>query len=590
MTKTKIRRIIGIDFGTSSSVVCFKDYADGAQNAGEEPKHVYFDFQPLVRTLVYTANDGLKSYGAEAGEKGKKRPENLHVNFKMGLADAASSRSYKESCVLMQDFFRYLYAKYMDQRILPHNADIDESTYVSYPSKWPFETKEVTVDAAKRAGFPNVTGLAEPVAAMQFFFSFQTEQMRNLTRRKVIADGKTVTILLLDMGAGTTDLALYKYVCGRPEGHEVLCTWPPFGHKETFGGHELDRRLATFIKTEFIDKNGIRLQEQRMNWLIDMCKTWKEMDLSPTLANGQAITDEPGFCANFIHTHTLHSPFPKLDRPQFEELAKEYLADFPGMIEGVVGDAVRKGKMAGPEEIDLILLTGGHSRWYFVKEILRGARTRDDHIASRVDIPLIRNEPFRILQDELPELTVARGLALSGQPIRWKQVSTNNIWLLFAIRDTPIAPIKVQESGEILPFKNVIYRQVNLNESSFLDEFKNARGSCLALVGEDLEKAIPMEAVDFVLDCGLIDKLCTYLLFLPLSLLAILSKKYKADLLLKIEVDERERFSVTGLVTFGSHAPGIFVVNREPPLKDEKMALIKEMALIRTSAKPIDTH
>jgi hypothetical protein len=262
-------------------------------------------------------------------------------------------------------------------------------------------------------------------------------------------------------------------------------------------------------------------------------------------------------------------------------LAKDYLADFPRMIDGIIGDAVRKSKIIGPEEIDLILLTGGHSRWYFVKEVLCGSIPHQDRSASRVVIPLIKNEPFRILQDELPELTVARGLALSGQPITFKQVSTNNIWLLFAIRGTPIPPIKVQESGEILPSKNVIYQQVELKESSFLDEFKNARGSCLALVGEDLEKAIATTSADFVLDCALTEKLFTYLLFLPLFPLAIRNKKYKADFLLKIEVDERERFSVIGLVSFGTHAPGIFVVNRKALQKDEKIAFIKEMALIR---------
>jgi hypothetical protein len=573
-----IRRIIGIDFGTSTSVVCYKDYADGHQNGGSEPKHVEFEGSNSVPTLVFVTDKGQKFYGPRAKMKAESRPENLHANFKMGLAEPANSHSYKKSCSLMQDFFGYLYDAYMKQRFLPADTDVVESTYVSYPAKWPYPTREATLAAAERAGFPDVRGLEEPIAAMQFFFSFQTEQMRELMRRKVIASGKTITILLIDMGAGTTDLALYSYVCGRSEGHKVLCTWPPYERKETFGGHELDRRLGAFF-AEFLGKNGCRFPERRMNYLIDKCKTWKEWDLSPTLGDAQTIDGEPSFCYQVLDAGERVSPFPKIDREWFERFTADYLPDFPRLINGITSDAIEKGRIIEPEAIDLILLTGGHSRWYFVKEAFCGngiSYTHSRHTNASISIPKVKKEPFRVLQDESPELTVARGLSLSGEPVRFQKVSNNSIWLSFALRNTSIPPIKVLGSGEILPFKDTIYRQADLEKSSFLDEFRRAGGSCLPMVGEDLQSAVQLEAISFEFDPVLVAKILAHLILLPLVPFVLGKRRYKADLLLKIEVDERERYSVVGLLKFGSHGPGIFAVNRDMLREEEKRKLIEE--------------
>ena len=52
----------------------------------------------------------------------------------------------------MQDFFGYLYEAYRKQRILPADGDVVESTYVSYPAKWPYQTREATLAAVQESG------------------------------------------------------------------------------------------------------------------------------------------------------------------------------------------------------------------------------------------------------------------------------------------------------------------------------------------------------------------------------------------------------------------------------------------------------
>jgi hypothetical protein len=96
------------------------------------------------------------------------------------------------------------------------------------------------------------------------------------------------------------------------------------------------------------------------------------------------------------------------------------------------------------------------------------------------------------------------------------------------------------------------------------------------MVGEDLQSAIELEAISFELDRALVAKILAHLLLLPLVPFVLGKRRYKADLLLKIEVDERERYSVVGLVKFGSHGPGIFAVNRDMLREEEKRKLIEE--------------
>jgi hypothetical protein len=108
-------------------------------------------------------------------------------------------------------------------------------------------------------------------------------------------------------------------------------------------------------------------------------------------------------------------------------------------------------------------------------------------------------------------------------------VSSNSVWLSFALRNTSIPPIKVLRSGEILPFKDTIYKQADLEESSFLDEFRKAGGSCLPMVGEDLQSAIELEAISFELDRALVAKILAHLLLLPLVPFVLGKRRYKAD-------------------------------------------------------------
>jgi molecular chaperone DnaK (HSP70) len=102
-----VERIVGIDFGTSTSVIKIKTYKDnepiGPLNAVE---YVHFDNKASLPTLVYTTNEGNYLIGYEAENAAQKGV--LHQNFKLNLISL--DEALREEAILYTTlFFQYMY-------------------------------------------------------------------------------------------------------------------------------------------------------------------------------------------------------------------------------------------------------------------------------------------------------------------------------------------------------------------------------------------------------------------------------------------------------------------------------------------------
>lgn len=392
-------RIIGVDFGTSTSVIRIKRYENG-EPLGErlEVKEVLFGASAAtVPTLVQRRDeDGtLVYFGYEAQQRRKKYT--LCQGFKMDL-ESSDPQQRALARQLTAEFYDFLARQYKNQSDGGHLGSMDdrEKTIVSYPVKWQEETKAFMLACAREAGFPNVTGTDEAQAAIQAAIVMSADHLRS---QGLLKDGVSANILLIDMGAGTTDLVLVRHVPGTGN-TQVLNTWPK-GNGIPFGGQEIDRLLQNFFR-QYLSEEDADTIFRRVG--PDKFKIWKEETVSPTLRNKEAVTDFDALdsCVELLE---IDMPEYKLDRNAFENCIGDYLRQFPLLIQGCLEDAGMDGS-----QIDLVIITGGHSQWYFVKEMLAGNMPQ----FGQIPLSRIRKNPGRILSIPRPQETVSLGLAYSG--------------------------------------------------------------------------------------------------------------------------------------------------------------------------------
>ena len=389
-----IERIIGIDFGTSTSVIRVKRYQDG-QPVGDplEVKQVTFDMgSSMVPTLVQKRNSGETVYfghDASIPHKGTK----TFANFKVSL-ESSDEGIRQQARELTAEFFTYLAKIYKTQSEGGHlgeSSDL-ERTIISYPVKWSNETKAFMCETAKSAGFPNVEGLDEARAAIQ---AVTVQNVELLSKKGYFKENVPVTILLIDMGAGTTDLVLCRHTPGTIPKTEILCTWPQKG-TALFGGSEADQILRNMICSCLPEDNVDLI----LNKLSDeKFKAWKESMVSPALSRNERV-EEFSALDDLTELLGIEASY-SISRKSFEAAAGEYLRDFPTLVNGCLKEA----KTAG-SDVDLVILTGGHSQWYFILEMLLGTMSQ----FGTINLDKIKQDSERIIPIALPQETVALGL------------------------------------------------------------------------------------------------------------------------------------------------------------------------------------
>lgn len=397
-------RIIAVDFGTSTSVVRVKRYLDGHPVGDRlECKSVTFNMgAAMVPTLVQKKQETGESvfFGYDA-ETPHKKTETLR-NFKVDIENP-NPEIRARARELTAEFFGYLAKTYRSQSDGGHLGESDdrERTIISYPVKWSEETKAFMIKTAQDAGFPNVEGLDEAQAAIQAVMAQNTSDLedKGFFRQNIPAN-----ILLIDMGAGTTDLVLCRYVPGDQPEMDVLATWPK-GNGSLFGGQEMDDLLKELI-CSFVPKESVDIVRKKMG--LDKFKAWKETVVSPALTRGESV-DYFSALDDLLGLLEIDADY-LIDRGTLENFMADYLRQLPELISGCLEEAGMTGA-----RVDLVVLTGGHSQWYFVRDILTGRLSR----LGDVGLDNIQDDPERIISISLPQETVALGLAyqgLSAQP------------------------------------------------------------------------------------------------------------------------------------------------------------------------------
>jgi len=303
--------IVGIDLGTTHSAVAYTRITDlDTLPPGEVPTIELFAINQVVSPGETQARPLLPSFlllpgphdvpdgalalpwnetmdwtvGEYARERGAELPHRLVTSAKSWLCQTGIDRT--------QDVLPFdapedaqrvspleASARYLEQIRNAWNhtlAETDETQrleeqeiYLTVPASFDAVARELTVQAAQRAGLYNLTLLEEPQASFYAWIEAQGEAWRN-----EIAVGQSV--LVCDIGGGTSDFSLIQVV--EEEGNLELQR-VAVGNHILLGGDNMDLTLAYAVRAKLAQENT-KLDNWQFRGLVQSCRKAKELLLS----------------------------------------------------------------------------------------------------------------------------------------------------------------------------------------------------------------------------------------------------------------------------------------------------------------------
>ena len=152
---------------------------------------------------------------------------------------------------------------------MPDAPFVEQQVLVTVPASFDAVARELTLQAAERAGFREVTLLEEPQAA---FYAW-IDRHKDWRDRVKLGD----LILVVDIGGGTTDFTL---IAVTEHAGELALERMAVGEHILLGGDNMDLALARLIAGQLAEK-GTRIDNLQLHQLWQNCRVAKEKLLEP---------------------------------------------------------------------------------------------------------------------------------------------------------------------------------------------------------------------------------------------------------------------------------------------------------------------
>lgn len=440
-------KAIGIDLGTTNSVVAFKDVTVRTIQTGAGN-------EDLCRSCVAMNNNGELIVGNSVYNSWKRHTPNIIVSVKrlMGAsindANVQKMKSDKHSYPFgiqklsggTEDSVAVILKgkEYTPEQIsaaILHSLKDDASNklgdveyaVITVPAYFNEKQKSATKKAAKMAGLKVLQLLAEPTAAA---LSYGFDNLK---------DDEDKTLLIYDFGGGTFDLSILTAAGG-----QFVETGA--GGDRWLGGDDIDVILSDYVKEQIENNNNLNLQE-----LLDS-KTEKEVKeftagMKADVENAKKTLSQSTSATIFISNYLEDDNDDPIDdivvtRDTFESLIRPLIQRTIDLIE----ELLTKTSISA-DDLSNILLVGGSSCIPLVKRML-----------------VEKYGEEKVLSSEKPMLAIAQGaaiLAASMDVTKWKDDDDGDFDENTAPSDGPV----------VYTAKHNYYIQLQRNGKKELEKF-----------------------------------------------------------------------------------------------------------------------
>jgi len=368
-------KIIGIDLGTTNSVVAIMEGGEAKVIANQEG-------QRLTPSIVAFTDKGERLVGDPAKRQAVTNSRRTVYSIKRFMGRRHSEVQSEEKLVP--------YKVVGEQNELV-KVDIDGKTFtppevsamilrklkeaaeaylgytvrkavITVPAYFNDAQRQATIDAAQIAGFDTEWELVDPAGKK----SKQRMRIINEPTAASLAYGldkkKDEKIAVFDLGGGTFDISVLDVGDGV---FEVKAT----NGDTHLGGDDFDQALIDFVAGEFRKENGIDLRKDPMalQRLKEACEQAKK-DLSQAT---QTDINLPFITADASGAKHLQKT---ITRAKFEQIVS-------GLIERCKTPVLQALKDAGykPSDIDEVVLVGGMTRMPRVQQLVKEVFGKDGH-------------------------------------------------------------------------------------------------------------------------------------------------------------------------------------------------------------------
>ncbi len=155
----------------------------------------------------------------------------------------------------------------------------EQDVLITVPASFDEEARELTLRAARLAGFDHVTLLEEPQAAFYAWLDAMGDRWR---RRIGVGD----LILVCDVGGGTTDFSL---IAVSEAGGDLALERVAVGEHILLGGDNMDLALARVLQQR-LEASGHRIDTWHLHGLWHQCRLAKEALLADPTQTERPVT------------------------------------------------------------------------------------------------------------------------------------------------------------------------------------------------------------------------------------------------------------------------------------------------------------
>jgi molecular chaperone DnaK len=372
--------VIGIDLGTTNSVVAYVNPAGAAEPIADE------DGERIIPSVVHFPEGGDPVVGMLAKQQAIVDPLRVASGFKRGMGERTflddGSEFVVDGTAYPPEALSAMVLKKLKQAAEAHFGTEVRKAIITVPAYFGDAERKATVTAGEIAGLEVLRVINEPTAAAVAY--------------GLDGSAEAGHVLVFDLGGGTFDVTVMAV--GADGSLEVRST----GGDHKFGGLDFDRLIVERMAAKVTEATGTDLtsdpyaHQDALAKAEEMKKelSRKETSTRPLTAGGRSI----------MFT---------LTRAEFEQLLTD-----SGHVQEAEDHIVNTIEDSGlqPADIDTVLMVGGSSRINLFKDLVQRVTGCEPKFSKNLDEDVARGAAFMAAKLEETVDPEGPGAALAQLP------------------------------------------------------------------------------------------------------------------------------------------------------------------------------